>query len=81
MPKLPDRKPRTKSKSSQRKSRRPFTCMAVSGLGLGLTYSEMNRMKYTHLVQLLWEADEASGTEYVETRDATMDDLRMMMNM
>lgn len=55
--------------------------MAVSGLGLGLTYSEMNRMKYTHLVQLLWEADEASGTEYVETRDATMDDLRMMMNM
>ena len=71
MPELPERK----SKGDQYKTERPYTAMAVNGLAAGLSWADMRTMKYTHLVQLLWEWDNLHGAESEEVRDATPADV------
>ena len=48
--------------------------MAVVGLSMGLTWRDMRHMKYTHLMQLLWEWDDMhegeSGDEPEPSNDA-----------
>ena len=41
--------------------RRPYARMALLGLQAGLTWRDMRRMKYTHLLQLLYEWDDMHG--------------------
>lgn len=55
--------------------------MAINGLQMGLTWSEMRHMKYTHLMQLLFEWEDMHGDEIDETRDATDADLRALMRL
>ncbi len=49
--------------------------MAACGLAAGLTWRDMRHMKYTHLMQLLWEWEEMQGAEFDETVDATPSDV------
>lgn len=49
--------------------------MAVSGLSAGLSMPDLKTMKYTHLMQMLWEWDEMNGAEYDEVCDATSADV------
>ena len=49
--------------------------MAVNGLSAGLSWHDMCRFKYTHLMQLLWEWEDINGAEMDETRDATPQDV------
>ena len=49
--------------------------MLVSGLSAGLSMPDMKTMKYTHLMQVLWEWDEMQGAEYDVTVEATNDDV------
>lgn len=37
--------------------------MALLGLQAGLTWRDMRRMKYTHLLQLLYEWDDMHGSD------------------
>ena len=49
--------------------------MAMSGLSAGLSMPDLRNIKYTHLMQMLWEWDEMHGAEYDETCDATSSDV------
>lgn len=49
--------------------------MAVSGLEAGLSWSDMRTMKYTHLMQILWEWEDLRGADVDETVDATAEDV------
>lgn len=49
--------------------------MALSGLQAGLTWRDMRDMKYTHLMQLLFEWEDMNGAEVDEIREATPDDV------
>jgi len=49
--------------------------MAMSGLSAGLTMPDLRNIKYTHLMQMLWEWDEMHGAEYDETVEATSADV------
>ena len=49
--------------------------MAMSGLSAGLTMPDLRTIKYTHLMQMLWEWDEMHGAEYDVTVDATSEDV------
>lgn len=55
--------------------------MALCGLEAGLTWRDMRHMKYTHLMQLLFEWEDAHGADVDETVDATADDVRALMRM
>lgn len=55
--------------------------MAASALNAGLSMSDMRHMKYTHLMQILWEWQDMHGAEVVETRDATSSDVRALMSL
>lgn len=55
--------------------------MAVSGLAAGLTWDEMRSMKYTHLMQILWEWEDMKGAQVDETRDATESDIEMLKSL
>ena len=52
-----------------------MSAMAVSGLEAGLSWRDMRHMKYTHLMQLLWEWEDMHGAEVEEVRDATAADV------
>lgn len=52
--------------------------MGLNGLSAGLSWRDMRRMKYTHLMLLLWEWDDMHGAEADETRDATPSDVRAL---
>ena len=52
--------------------------MAVSGLSAGLSVSDMRHMKYTHMMLLLYEWEDANGAEVDETRTATSSDVRAL---
>jgi len=41
----------------------PYTRMAVCGMEVGLTWRDMRHMKYTHLMQLLYEWDDLHSGE------------------
>ncbi len=45
--------------------------MALAALESGLTWRDMRRMKYTHLMQLLFEWEDMHGAEVEEVVDAT----------
>lgn len=77
MPKLPERE----KSSGSRDTSRPFTAMALSGLSAGLSWRDMRHMKYTHLMQLLYEWDDMNGAEATETREATPSDVSALMNL
>lgn len=49
--------------------------MALGGLSAGLSWHDMCRMKYTHLMQILWEWEDMNGAESEETVDATPADV------
>ena len=70
---MPERKP--KEKNDREGSRRPYTAMAVSALSAGLSWRDLRQMKYTHLMQILWEWDDMHGAEYDEIVDATPADV------
>lgn len=53
--------------------------MAVNGLAMGLSWEDMGGMKFTHLIQLLWEWEEMHGADVEETRDATSSDVKSLM--
>ena len=55
--------------------------MAASALNAGITLSEMRHMKYTHLMQILWEWQDMRGVEVEETRDATSNDVKALMSL
>lgn len=52
--------------------------MAVNALSMGLTWRDMRHMKYTHLMQLLWEWEDMNGAEVDEYVDATGADVRAL---
>ena len=49
--------------------------MALSGLEAGLTWQDMRHMKYTHLMQLLYEWEDMHGVDVDEIVDATPSDV------
>ena len=55
--------------------------MALSGLEAGLTWQDMRHMKYTHLMQLLYEWEDIHGAEVDETREATTSDVMALMKL
>ena len=73
---MPQRKP--KNNDEARRSYRPYSQMAVSGLEAGLSWRDMRHMKYTHLMQLLWEWEDMHGAEVDEVVDATSDDVKAL---
>ena len=52
--------------------------MALCGLSAGLTWRDMRRMKYTHLLQLLYEWEDMQGGVVDETVDATSADVKAL---
>ena len=73
MPKLPERKPLTKSDGEP--PTRPYTRMALHGLSAGLTWRDMRQFKFTHLMQFLWEWEDMNGAEVDEIHEATPSDV------
>ena len=55
--------------------------MAVCGLSAGLTWQDMRHMKYTHLMQVLWEWEDANGADVTEYVDATSADVKALMKL
>ena len=55
--------------------------MALCGLDAGLTMRDMRDMKYTHLMQILFEWEDMQGAEVDETVDATGADVRALMKL
>lgn len=79
MPKLSQRK--SNSDKGVRSSLRPYTAMAVSALQAGLTWRDLRHMKYTHLMQILWEWEDMNGADVDETVDAKPSDVSILMSM
>lgn len=52
--------------------------MALHALGAGLSWSDLRSMKYTHLMQILWEWDDMHGAKCDEVTDATDADIRFL---
>ena len=55
--------------------------MAVSALEAGLTWRDLRHMKFTHLMQVLWEWEDLHGADVEETRDATSADVKSLMRL
>ena len=55
--------------------------MAVCALQMGLTWRDLRHMKYTHLMQLLYEWEDYNGADVDEYADATGDDVRALMKL
>lgn len=49
--------------------------MALLALESGLSWRDLRRMKYTHLMQLLYEWEDMHGSEAEEVVDATSFDM------
>ena len=49
--------------------------MALHGLSAGLGWRDLRHMKYTHLMQLLYEWEDMNGADVDEIRDATPGDV------
>ena len=73
MPKLPERK--SNSDNTRDPSSRPYTAMALSAMGAGLSWRDLRHMKYTHLMQLLYEWEDMHGADVDEVVDATPADV------
>lgn len=55
--------------------------MALLAMEAGLSWGDMRHMKFTHLLQLIWEWEDMHGAEYDEVRDATGADVRALTRM
>lgn len=55
--------------------------MMLCGLEAGLTMRDMRDMKYTHLMQVLYEWEDMHGAEVDEVVEATPADVRALMNL
>lgn len=55
--------------------------MAVSALQVGLSWRDLRHIKYTHLMQILWEWDDMNGADVDEVVDATPSDVSILMGM
>lgn len=55
--------------------------MMLCGLEAGLTVRDMRKMKYTHLMQVLYEWEDMHGAEVDEVVDATPADVRALMRL
>jgi hypothetical protein len=79
VPNLPERKSRDET---VRKTTRPFTAMALNGLSLGLSWKDMRHIKYTHMMQFLFEYEDmhiADSDQIEQVRDATPRDVKALM--
>lgn len=54
--------------------------MALNGLEAGLSWRDLRHMKYTHLMQILYEYEDMRGAEVDEVTEATPDDVKLLMN-
>ena len=52
--------------------------MALLGLEAGLRWRDMRHMKYTHLMQLLFEWEDMHGGDVDEVVNATSDDVKAL---
>lgn len=73
MPTLPERKSNSRDESDP--PTRPYARMALHGLSAGLGWRDLRHMKYTHLMQLLYEWEDMNGADVDEIRDATPGDV------
>jgi len=55
--------------------------MAVNALSMGLSWRDLRHMKYTHLMQLLWEWEDMHGAEVDEYVDAKPSDVKALMRL
>jgi len=79
VPKLPERKRRDESEVDA--VARPYTRMALCGLQAGLSWRDMRRMKFTHLMQFLYEWEDMQGSDVEEVVDATTADVMALTRM
>ena len=49
--------------------------MALAALQAGLSWADLRDLKYTHLMQILWEWEDSNGVEADETVEATTADV------
>ena len=52
--------------------------MMLCGLEAGLSMDDMRHMKYTHLMQFLYEWEDMRGADVTEYVDATSADVRAL---
>ena len=55
--------------------------MMLCGLDAGLTMQDMREMKYTHLMQILYEWEDMHDADVEETVDATPADVKALMRL
>ena len=55
--------------------------MMLCGLDAGLCMADMHEMKYTHLMQVLYEWEDMHDADVEETVEATSDDVRALMRL
>lgn len=55
--------------------------MMLCGLKAGLTVQDMHDMKYTHLMQVLFEWEDMNDADVDEVVEATSDDVRALMRL
>ena len=55
--------------------------MMLCGLEAGLTVADMRDMKYTHLMQVLFEWEDVNGADVDEVVEATGSDVRALMKL
>jgi hypothetical protein len=55
--------------------------MAMCALSAGLSWADLRHMKYTHLMQLLWEWEDMNGADVDEYVDATGADVMALMRL
>lgn len=79
MPELPKRTP--KKRKSNDRTPRPYTQMMLCGLEAGLSIDDMRDMKYTHLMQILYEWEDMHGAEVDEVVEATPADVMALTRM
>ena len=75
MPSLPKRK--SNSDKSDPPTR-PFARMALNAMSAGLSWRDLRHVKYTHLMQLLYEYEDANGADVTEYVDATGADVKAL---
>ena len=49
--------------------------MALNALSAGLSWRDLRHMKYTHLMQILYEWEDMHGADVDEVVDATPEDV------
>ena len=52
--------------------------MALNALSAGLAWRDLRHMKYTHLMLLLYEWEDANGADVTEYVDATGADVKAL---